>query len=177
MTIVVKKFIQSARDQGSDGAVDLVCTILQRPLLYKLAEVRRDGGSISQPFFPMRVNEGEDSAEACIELRSAKESVKCDAGGADAPAASATYAGRVEISSAWRRAPFQEWSNAANVIGNGLSSSRVGDADSVRGGRVVAPPRPRRGYFVKTSRGGAAAAARIYERDRRASAGTRAACR
>lgn len=64
------------RAGAADGAVDLVCTILQRPLVYALHDVRREG-AVTSSFFPMRVNEGEDSADACLERRTTKVRRAC----------------------------------------------------------------------------------------------------
>ena len=63
-TLLMKKLTED-----TDGNLNLVGTFIQRPLLYDLAAFDRASGIEAKPYFDMRVNEGESTAEDCFELR------------------------------------------------------------------------------------------------------------
>ena len=97
MTVLVKKLVEL----GSEDDVGLICTLIQRPLVYDLATVQRrhaadldnDGAPDdgNPPYFSIRVNDGESRMEECFELRSSKR----EAG--EIPASSTTFAGKVPL--------------------------------------------------------------------------------
>ena len=76
-TLLVKKLVEDP----INGQINLVGTIVQRPLYFDLALVEKDGGQHARPYFNYRFNEGSDSDETCMILRKTvrsaqKQSVK-----------------------------------------------------------------------------------------------------
>ena len=55
MTLLVKKLV-AARDE--DDSINLVGTLIQRPLLYDLKKLQPVSGKEAKPYFDMRLNEG-----------------------------------------------------------------------------------------------------------------------
>lgn len=68
-TILVKKLVED-----TDGVVNLVGTVLQRPLLFDLQQFDRESGNAASQYFNMRVNEGEHSD--CFTLRKVARSLE-----------------------------------------------------------------------------------------------------
>ena len=61
-TLLMKKITED-----TDGNLSMIGTFIQRPLLYDLKAFDRESGFQPQPYFEMRVNEGE--SKDCFELR------------------------------------------------------------------------------------------------------------
>ena len=109
-TLLMKKLTED-----TDGNLTLVGTFIQRPLLYDLKAFDRASGIEAKPYFDMRVNEGESTAEDCFELRKVaqdlsegpKADVRTDQKGYFATAAS-TFVAKMplKLDSVYNEPPF-----------------------------------------------------------------------
>ena len=95
LTLALHKLVEG----DSEDDVKLVATLSQRPLLYDLSAIHRQQSNdrSPDPYFQMRVNDGENSFGDCFELHRSSTKTAGDAAGATFPAACSTFAAKLPL--------------------------------------------------------------------------------